>query len=216
MAIVSKNVVVSANKLNLSLINRSWLNEHKILRENEIQGPGIVTPVFQKYDTADLEMLLLEERLQVVLKDGEKQQWDPSGEQTTILQTVGRFVMTLPHTPFTGVGLNIAWNLPAKPDGIHQMSMDLFFNTEGPLAREFSSPDSHYGAYLSKNWQEFRLKLTALPVRETNSGEEFIQLSFNFHKDVAAVSDIKTALLRWNDTCLYTQKIMGDIQLCLL
>jgi hypothetical protein len=52
----------------------------------------------------------------------------------------------------------------------------------------FSDPSAKFGLYLSKDFGTSRLKLHILPVKSI-SGQEYVQLSFNYHHDTNPGTD---------------------------
>lgn len=193
MELVNKNAVVTANRFNLSLVSQLWLVRNGVVGEDEWEGPGIFTPAFIQFGTSKYEVLLMEERLQLTLQS------DTGTEGAAVRKVVGQIVRMLPHTPYTGVGLNFTWHLKV-PDKIREVSRRLFFRDTGPLGSLFDCADARYGGYYSKDVLGMRLKLNGLPsILDRGEGkEELIQFAFNYHLDAATPEKVLEGLENWD------------------
>jgi len=207
MPLISENVVVTANQFNPTVMTQLWLVQNGILAENE--GPGIYVPGFVQVKTDDFELLVLLDRLQFV----------PTGEQERradlVVEKVGTIVRTLPHTPYTAAGLNFVWRSGDFPEGIAPASRRLFFKENSIIANDFMNDNARFGAFFSKDLFGCRLKLTALPARDVVSGDEFLEYSFNFHRDVTgpdSVQAITETLAIWDPARQFSRELASRLE----
>jgi hypothetical protein len=203
-------VVVVAQKFKPSVINQLWLVQRGLLGEDEFQPGCIFTDMIVQVRSRRFHMLVVPEQLQFVPNV-------PAGEeQDLIVDKVGTIVRTLPHTPFRALGLNFNWLL-APPDGdVARLTKQLFFR-EGPaLYRHFTTGDAHFGAYLSKDFLEFRLQLDVKPilVPGENGPQGRVLFAFNFHVDLKeeAAQQSEAYLLRWNDARREVEHLIDSVE----
>jgi hypothetical protein len=195
MELFQQNIVVTASNFNVLLVNQIWLDEHGVIPRGEMApGASVFTPPLVQVSTPNFEFLLVEDRLQFtpLCEDALK--------QDLIVDRLGRFINLLPHTPYTGLGLNFIWH-SRSPGPIEEVSRRLFFWRDSSLARFFDVADAKFGAYYSKNTMGFRLKVSAMPVTLKTPGrqsEDILQLGFNYHLDSRQAETIRDALGRWN------------------
>ena len=120
---------------------------------------------------------------------------------------VGKMIRALPHTPYSGVGLNFVWHVQPEDADICALSRRLFYLPDSPVFQALATDDARFGAYLSKNMLGCRLKLDIKPITRRSEEEttELLQFAFNFHLDVpgeeenVVVRMIGQQLERWNE-----------------
>jgi hypothetical protein len=214
MELFQENVIVTANNFNVMLVNPIWLDEHGIVRRDEILPDQYAfTPPLVQIATNDFGFLLMENRLQFVLTCEEER------KQALIVERVGGFVGLLPHTPYSGLGLNFTWHYqPQQANAISHIGRQLFFKPDTPLAHEFDSDDAKFGAYYSKNVLGFRLKLSALPVDAARidipdqPAVELLQFAFNYHFASQSAADIQRALENWSAAKEHSSALINEIE----
>lgn len=194
MQFINENAVVTANKFNLSVISQIWLVRSGVVDEDDWEAGSIFTPALIQFATPSFGLLLVEDRLQVIPRGN-------GDHQEVVSRVIGRIVETLPHTPFTGIGINFTWHLASGRHSPYETQRALFFQANGPLGQEFDCADARYGAYYSRDVGNIRLKLNALPItiNSPNGREERTQFLFNFHADVTDAGQIMERLNRWNE-----------------
>jgi hypothetical protein len=208
MELVNENVVVTAHAFNLSIVTQLWLIKNCIVKEEEWQQAGLFTPAFIQFSTNRFDFTLMPERLQLAPHATADE------AQATVREVVGGFVKTLPHTPFTGVGLNFNCRISESAFDVHTVGKRLFFRTDSPLASEFGSDDARYGAYFSKDWLGMRLKLTCLPVqvRSDLGIKEVLQFAFNFHKESMDSSELTSCLENWSNAREFALSLVNSVE----
>ena len=191
------NVVVAAEKFNPSILTEFWLIKHKVMAEDAKTGNWIFSPMMVSVSTHEFAILAVPDRLQFTLTN-------PAGDaQNLVEEKVGRIVDLLPHTPYRGLGFNFAWiATPKDLNGFVDRLRQMFMKEGCPPYDEFATPDARFGAYLSKDIFEFRMRLDIKPVKRLQDGAQLEALvyNFNFHKDLQTdlVQDqISDALCRW-------------------
>jgi hypothetical protein len=202
--LVSENIVVTARQFNPSLVSQLWLRNNGIVRDDEFTPDAIFTPAFVQLTTTKFNFLLIENRLQFVPLCGDDE------KQGIVVERLGQLVTTIPHTPYSGVGVNFVWHYEPGRLSSRDVGKRLFFNPETPLAREFNTDDAHFGGYYSKNILGFRLKLSSTPMtmQQDNAKVEKFQFSFNYHSDVDGADGVTNALCRWSDAREHAAKLI--------
>lgn len=197
------NTVVTANWFNPSVFRETWLVGKKYLVEDEIQPGFVFSDQVVSVPSARFTLVVVPQQLQFA----------PSSRDTAaiLMSTVlAPLVREVPHTPFTGVGINFVWHIELEDEPAPATTRRLFANPNCSLTQSFAEPDAKFGLYMSKNVPGSRLKLDVKPVDRKvaapGTGEMVqsfaIQCSFNFHMEVsgeAAADGIATLCERWSE-----------------
>jgi hypothetical protein len=175
------NIVVAANRFNPSVFRESWLIERGLLKAADLQPGFVFAENVVNLSTHEFDLLVLPQNLVLAPKSNE-------AAPQVIGKIVPVIVQMLPHTPFTGIGINFIWNIDTTPEPIADVTRRLFASRTPSITEPFSDADARFGLYMSKNVQGSRLKLDVKPIRvldETGgTSQEIIQCSFNFHCDL--------------------------------
>jgi hypothetical protein len=207
---VGSAVVVAAQQFNPSVVSQLWLVRNHIVAEADYLSGCLFSDALVSVQSRQFQMLVVPPQLQFV----------PSvpadAEQDVIVEKLGSIIQSLPHTPYSGLGLNFTWHLVPADGDMPSLSRRLFFRDDQPLFRNFSSPDSQFGGYLSKNALRFRLKLDIKPIAQPGQGEQVedrIQFAFNFHLGVNenAAQEIIDHLNMWNEADREVQRIIDSV-----
>lgn len=211
MELFQENVIVTANNFNVTLITQLWLVEVGVALRDEFLEGSTFSPAFVKFDTPGFQFLALQNQIQFQLKGSE------DDKQRLVTERLGRFVTSLPHTPYTARGVNFLWHYrPDDPARIPEIGRRLFFKNNTPFAHLLESDDAKFGAYYSKDVLGFRLKLSTAPVDITppsgQPGHEAIQLNFNYHRNAKNSKEISDSLLMWSEAKQHSQSLADAIE----
>ena len=178
--LMASAVVLVAQQFNPSITGQHWLVRHGIVGAEDFLPGSVFTDAFAQVITARFNLLATPEQFQFVPRVVEEEQ------QELIVDKVGTVIRTLPHTPYKAVGLNFSWHIACEEGDVRRLSRALFFRPSSPLYHEFDVEDANFGAYLSKDIMDFRLKLDVKPVTLGVDGnnEKRLQLLFNYHADI--------------------------------
>lgn len=193
-------VVVLARHFNPSILNPVWLAKHGILNENGDYKPDsvFVGPLMQAV-TDEFVLVMTNEQMQFILLAR------PEQHATLIDEKVGKLIRKLPEVPYRAMGLNFNWQKTSEPNRAAEETRQLFAGRTDGIFSRFTEPDARFGAYLSKDFGPFRMKLDVKPVvvEVDEQKEDRIQFGFNFHHDLPPDCEAATALLdllgRWNE-----------------
>lgn len=176
----TSNAVIVAHQFNPSVVNQVWLVDNDIVARDEFQEGCVFSDMVVNVNAKDFSLFVSPEQLQFVPKDGGQ----PIAET---LRRLEKLVEGIPHTPFSGLGLNFVWI--ASDIDINALSRKLFFVPDSALYNAFDTKDARFGGYMSRDFNGGRLRLDIKPVtltvRETGVSVDRIQFSFNFHFDTA-------------------------------
>ena len=177
----SAAIVVTAQTFNPSIFTERWLDQNKIVETADFIGVRVFSPDLAQFQTPYLQVLILPPKMQVIFDLNQQ----GTAEKPRAL--VGKVVKLLPHTPYQALGLNFDYFVGAAT-GLEfgDFNRRLFGCGPDPLSTEFGAPDARFGRYFSKQFGEARLKLNVVPVHVPPDNRERMQLSFNFHHDLAA------------------------------
>ena len=176
----TSNVVIVAHQFNPSVVNQLWLVDNGIVARDEFLEGCVFSDMVVNVNAKDFSLFVSPEQLQFVPKL-------PHGAEVNVVQEIlGKFVKAVPHTPFSGLGLNFVWI--ASEDDIVALTRRLFFRSGEPLYQAFDSADARFGAYMSRDFRGGRMKLDIKPVTlkllETGQSVDRLQFAFNFHFDI--------------------------------
>ena len=210
------NVVVVAQNFNPSIFDRHWFIKNGILSEEDFLKGGMFTPSLSQVYSEAFDIMVLPDRLQFGPKV-------PSEEIALLtVDTVGKIVKLLPHTPFSAAGFNIIWRLQPKDEELGEISRNMFFKDGIEPFLSFDASDARFGSYMSKNIFGCRLKLDVKPMnisRITRGSEtkiEILNFGFNFHKKLESddrIEEIIAHLNRMDEAIDFAKQLMLSIQL---
>ncbi len=197
--LLSSNVVIAARQLNPSIFSQIWLVRNEILAEEDFEPGSVYSDMAVNVQSREFSLVVLPHQLQFAPKVPVEQ------ESRLVAEKVGTVVRELPHTPYDAVGLNFIWHVLPEGEDIRELSRRLFYVPGSPFFQAFDTSDARYGAYVSKDVLDCRLKLDVkTTMRNTDQEDsELLRFAFNFHLDVAGlerdevVGAIEKQLQRW-------------------
>jgi hypothetical protein len=216
----NSNIVIIAKDFNPSIFKPLWLMKNGIFREEELQGNIVIAPITVQVPTKNFQFVVLPDRLQMLIH-----RHYPDVE-SDITRVVGGTVKTLPHTPYTAMGLNFTYIIaPEAEDAFDAWNRNLFAS---PLSNKILSSketNARFGSYISFNVLETRLKIDIKPVKavgnlETlckswHTGQDLVRVNFNFHIDVlntdSPVDSVLKNLGKWTEALTLSQKLIAMI-----
>lgn len=179
----TNSIVILAQSFNPSIFNRYWLVSNEFIDDKIILPNSVFAPNVTQVATKEFSLLVLPEQLQF------NSLADNKDFKSDIEKTLKPIVSRLKEIPYKACGINFHWFVDDEAIGIGELSKKFFYYNNSRLHQEFQSEDSRYGVYMSKNFENARVKLDVKPtsVTENSTGvkNEFIQFSFNFHIDLA-------------------------------
>jgi len=201
--------VIVANHFNPSIFKQGWLTKLGVVGPDDLLEEGnlfsdTVAQVRSKY----FHMLVLPGQMQFVPAVL------PEQEEELLLDKVGSIVRELPHTPYTAIGLNFNWQLSPNDGDMGRLTRELFTTPDRPLYQRFGGDNARFGAYLSKDFGLFRLKLDVRPVHLAEGEETHyrLQFLFNFHSSVDGAEQIVERLGHWNEIRQEAREILESVE----
>jgi hypothetical protein len=163
MDLLSENVVITTNKFNPSILTQVWLVRNAILAEEDLVV-GNFSPMAVQVQARAFQLLALPEFIQFT-------PCTVGANGDLILQKVGGIVRALPHTPYTGVGMNFVWT--ETPDvELTTLTRRMFFFQDSPIFSLFDTENAHFGGYMSKDFLGIRLRLDIKPTRSSKQDKD--------------------------------------------
>lgn len=207
-----QSVVVLAQSFNPTIFNRHWLVINNFVDESEIEPTSIFVQNVAQVVTKKFNLLVLPEQLQ----------FNAGNESTNFIEEINTtllpIIAKLREIPYKAVGLNLNWFIKDDKKSIQTLTSEMFFNEQSKLFKDFASKDTKYGAYLSKNFKNTRLKLDIKPVnfntRDSIDSQpiEYILCNFNFHLDLSnqdtAANEIIETIKSWETFKKESEKII--------
>jgi len=204
--LTNASTVIVGHDVNLSIFKPHWLVRQSILSEEDVADASVISPGLVRIPAPRFELLVLPDRIQLrPARDSEQAQSD-------LLRVLGGIVGSLPHTPFTAIGLNFDYTITPYGDvEFEAWDKEQFAAPFSLAAIDEQQVDVRFGAFFSCEALHMRLNADIKPVRapekteaedaESAPSEEVIRGKFNFHHDLAQsppVSEILEVLGRWD------------------
>lgn len=173
--------VVVAQQFNPTVVSQKWLEEIELLRPGEIKGDFAFTSAFTQFATDQFRFLLIPDRVSIGLLV------PPDQQQALLLERLAKLVQYVPHTPYTGLGLNFTFQVDPDDGDTARYTRGLFFDPGRPLCKAFDAPDARFGGYFSRSALGGRVKLNVKPAMaklEKGAERHFVVLEVNLHYDI--------------------------------
>lgn len=220
-ALLSAAAVLAVNDLNLSILGPLWLTRHGILLEDEIGPLAVLTPAIAIFPSARFELTLMPQRIQMRFRRAGYHH-----AQADLLRVVGGIVQTLPHTPYTAVGLNFDYIFsPPENELFATWNRRIFSAPHIAELPGAGQEDALFGNYMSCSVLGVRLKLNMAPVRHPEAQPEGapiggqleaqrMRLGFNYHADVRAnpVSGTMDSLTRLDQAFDHSRDVVTSLE----
>ena len=218
--LIDSNAVLAANDVNLSIFKPTWLVREGILRQDEVEGNIIVSPVTVQISTPEFQLTVLPNRIQMSFPG------PGPGSQSVVDRVASEIARKLPHTPYSGCGLNFNYLLaPEKDADFGFWCRHSFASSATGQVCENDSSDSRFGSYCSFDALGARLKLDIKPTRTTSDvkqlGEEWepkmevMRMNFNYHFNVEEgdkpVDQVIKSLDQWDAVTDHTHTVIDRI-----
>jgi len=208
LQLVNATAVIAARQFNPSIVRDHWLIQNGIIEPDDLQPGCVFTDMLVQLRSRRFHLLVAPEQCQFTPLVA------PDEQQRVVVDKVGTIVRTLPHTPFTALGLNFQWRLVPENTTVEAISRRLFFVPDSPIHRELDSDDARFGGYISKDVLGFRLRMNVKPVIQVDNDEErsLLQFGFNFHLELSEnpeerIAAIENALNRWNEARAESERL---------
>lgn len=207
------NVVLTAQQFNPSIVSQIWLDRIGLITEADLQSGHLFSDAIAQVETDDFSLLVVPQRAQFTLK-GTHESYGQTIESKLI-----PFVRRLPETPYRGLGLNLAWNFVPEHSSIEDVCRRLCLVPDSPVHQLFDTPDARFGSFMSKDFEEFRLRLEVRPAQYDPPDEEprdVVLFSFNYHRPIAEEEDSVAAIVeqlgQWDRVYEETRRILQSVQ----
>ena len=176
-----QTIVIVAQSFNPSIFNQHWLIKNNFVDETDIAANSIFMPGVINLFTKNYNLLVLPEKLQFQLINS------GTSFKSDIEKALLPIIEKLPEVPYKAIGINFSWHITDTEKSIIELSKELFYFKESKLHQNFNSDNARFGAYMSNEYMQSRLKLDIKTVKaveiNTSKEEEVIQFAFNFHID---------------------------------
>jgi len=209
------SAVLIARDVNQSIFKPAWLLNQGILLEGETDGSETVfAPGITRVATDSFELLVLPDRIQLRLPP------DVRDGDAFVTRVLGGITRTLPHTPFSAVGLNNQYEVcPTDAKGFFDWNRRMFASPWA-LAHTDDNPRNRFGcsfAFDAFDGARMRVRaaVTAAPGTSEVDPEDtgpvqpyLVNLHCNLHRDLPAsdtIRELSRMLSLWKDVRTVTQ-----------
>jgi hypothetical protein len=175
----NKSIIILAKNFNPSVFNQYWIISNNFIDSNDILPNSVFSPLYTHISTSAFNLIVLPEQLQFHIIN-------PSLEFNGLIEkTLLPMINKLQEVPYNAVGINFIWFIYDSEKTVNDLSREFFYKSDSILFEQFSTPDSRFGTYISKDFHSARLKLDIKPVTVPElvpeSQNEFLSFAFNFH-----------------------------------
>jgi hypothetical protein len=193
--LVSATIVVLARNYNPSIVSKEWLRAKNVLTAPALNFVHV--PAFSSVELADFSLMVDENRLQVAAKNVNV------ANVAALTDIVRQFVVSLPETPYTGLGFNYGYQVENGADLVEAVvSFD-----ERKLDTLFST-DFRLGLIVSFPFSRFAVKMTVPPpVRDMSRA----RVDFNFHASIAGPEEAQEILRERSEAQQKAESIMRSL-----
>jgi len=178
----TNSIVILAQSFNPSIFNRYWLVSKGFIDDESILPNSVFAPNVTQVASKEFNLLVLPEQLQFNSNTDNKE------FESNVEKTLKPIIEKLKEIPYRASGINFHWFVDDDETEIGELSEKLFYYNSSSLHEAFRSDNSRYGVYMSKDFENARMKLDIKPITTTENStgrkNEFIQFSFNFHRDL--------------------------------
>jgi len=217
--LTDSSVVVSAADVNLSIFKPPWLTKSGFLRQDELEGQIVISPVVVQIPTKGFQLTVLPNRIQMNFRG------PAPGSNPEVERVMGGIVRILPHTPYSGCGLNFNYLVTVAANNYRSWDERLCASEAARKAGALDLDDARFGTYFSFNALGARLKLDAKPTytiasvckidEDWQEGSEVIRLNFNYHFAVAdgetSEKPVLSALDKWEEAATHSRSIVARL-----
>lgn len=210
------SIVILAKDFNLSIFKPFWLIKNNIFREQELQGNIVITPPAVQIPAQNFQLTVLPDRLQMLIPRRYAK------AEADISRIIGGIVKTLPHTPYTAVGLNFNYfAAPQQESSFSSWNRKLLASGLSTKLQSPADENARFGSYVSFDALATRLRIDIKPIKAPNNienlcnswhaGQDLIRLNLNFHSDVFNADSPSDSVLatvdKWPDALALSQKL---------
>lgn len=204
---INKTIIIVAQYFNPSIFRESWLlSQRYISSPSEISEKSIFSPQIAQIVMKDLEFVVTPDQIQFSLIN-----------EINAISVIRSIVETLPHVPYKAIGINFDYFIPLVDNFNNDNSRKLYYNKNNNIYDEFNNHSARFGAYLSTDFNNCRLKVDIKPIKAVSADKElreYLHHSFNFHKDYSdqqSVKGICDMLDLWNEFFTKAESLMSVI-----
>lgn len=180
--LIANGFVIINNGLDLNNLNSYWLVNSGIINEDDLSNNNTFSSNIIQLNFITYEIIL--NRNSIILRVS-KFAKDNINEG---IEKLEKLLENLKNVIFLSCGINYNWIINGlKNDEFLALSKKKFFVNDNPLYERFNYSDACFGAYMSKDFKESRLKLDIKPVLSQDISDftnGALHFNFNFHKDL--------------------------------
>lgn len=211
-SLIANGFVVINNGLDLSNLNSYWLVKNEILNEEDLIGNHIFTNNFIQINLNKYSFTLNNNSIILTISNNYSEQDYDEGVDKLIL-----LLKNLKNTLNLSCGINFNWVLDGLKDGEYfELSKKLFFVNNNALYQDFEEGNPCFGAYMSKDFKDARLKLDIKPVHanQGNINAGTLHFNFNFHRDLldsSSFDELNDYLKNWRDYKTESEMLVNKV-----
>ena len=202
--------IVFVGVFQVAEFDKFFFIKNGFFREEEIQNVPMFSPEIVQINIQDVNILITMQQIIIT-------QFKMDGKRG---KDIALLFAKHSNLNLQAVGVNFSWNL-TPTENLGKVTKDYFFNEGNKMYTDFfNTPDTMYGAYMSKDFMKGRLKLEIKPqlvnrlnvkTQETSELSQLINFAFNFHYQVPTKGEnsmLMEFINDYNNFFIESEKIM--------
>lgn len=196
--LVGHSVVIINTGIAPSSFNSYWLVKNGILKEEELNNNHIFTNNVVELNGDNYVLTITGNSFQIRAIN------NLQDLEYCINEKLNKIIDVTTNTIYVSVGVNFNWIIEPTDDDFKKLSRKLFFKKDSNVFTFFDEDDATFGSYMSKNFDDARLKLDIKPIytnQDIGDKKGAIHFNFNFHYDIPEgdrSEKLKIFIKKWN------------------
>jgi hypothetical protein len=207
LELIEKNIVILGNFRPVKF-DKLFFIKNNLLREEDFLENSIFMTEFSLIETKDFTLNISQQQIVINTKNP---------NENNNIQNIAAEIIKIKDIQINAVGYNLKWFMFLKNE-LNNFTKDLFYSSNNNVINKyFSSEDTVYGYYVSKNYKYSRLKLDVKPILvqkiDTNEKRKVLNFDFNFHIDNKYTNDELSELVLEYETFINeANKIVNEYE----
>jgi hypothetical protein len=210
--LVGHSVVIINTGINPSSFNSYWLVTNGILEEEELSNEHIFTNQVVEINGDNYGLTITGNSFQIRAKN------EISDLDKCVNDKLEKIIDATSNTIYISAGVNFNWIVEPKGSDFKKLSRDLFFKADSDIFSFFDENDATFGSYMSKDFDDARLKLDIKPVylnQDLINKKGAIHFNFNFHYDIPEndrSNKLKEFIKKWEVFYAEAKRIIDNLK----
>lgn len=213
-SIENRNIVILSKGLAPTRLSREKLIQNGIVVAEEEIVDSIFAENLCQVITSNFNLLVLPHQIQFTITS--------DNNINLSLTKLNKIVELFSEYHFIALGINFIYGISSENNDQMAKSNFIFSKPSESVYAHFQTEDSKFGGYMSRDFNNSRLKLHISPTKQIryNSAsivesvsDEYLQFSFNFHIDLNTSNNtlqLKDSISNWNLFSDFSKEVVNS------